>query len=221
MNILEKIVAHKKKEVDERKSLVPVKLLEQSTYFNNQVVSMKKYVTNPEKTGIIAEFKRKSPSKGMINVSSSVEQTSIGYMQAGASALSILTDKEFLRERKIIVKTDELIPVSPTRFLNMVKNQFVAVPAQFRKLTEAEFEVQKNHFMESADAKLIMYCQHLITDNQVEEIYLVTEETSATNDLKLFKKIPVICGIIRIPVITLPELLEKYPEVDLGFNQNH
>jgi|SRR5690554_204371 len=95
MNILEKIVAHKQKEVDERKSMVPVKLLERSVYFNSQVVSMKKYVTDPEKTGIIAEFKRKSPSKGMINVSSSVEQTSIGYMQAGASALSILTDKEF------------------------------------------------------------------------------------------------------------------------------
>ncbi|HLW19236.1 MAG TPA: indole-3-glycerol phosphate synthase TrpC [Cyclobacteriaceae bacterium] len=95
MNILEKIVAHKQKEVDERKDLVPVKLLERSIYFDNQVVSMKKYVTHPEKTGIIAEFKRKSPSKGMINVSSSVEKTTIGYMQAGASALSVLTDKEF------------------------------------------------------------------------------------------------------------------------------
>jgi indole-3-glycerol phosphate synthase len=52
-------------------------------------------VTHPEKSGIIAEFKRKSPSKGMINGSASVEQVSIGYMQAGASALSILTDKEY------------------------------------------------------------------------------------------------------------------------------
>src|SRR5690554_1217619 len=95
MNILEKIVAHKQKEVDERKDLVFVKLLERSIYFDNQVVSMKKYVTHPEKTGIIAEFKRKSPSKGMINVSSSVEKTTIGYMQAGASALSVLTDSEF------------------------------------------------------------------------------------------------------------------------------
>lgn len=56
---------------------------------------MKKYVVHPEKTGIIAEFKRKSPSKGLINGSAKVERTSIGYMQAGASALSILTDSEF------------------------------------------------------------------------------------------------------------------------------
>ncbi|GMQ27142.1 indole-3-glycerol phosphate synthase TrpC [Algoriphagus sp. oki45] len=95
MNILEKIIADKYKEVDEKKSLIPVKLLEKSIYFSGPVVSMKKYVSHPEKSGIIAEFKRKSPSKGWINASASVEQVSIGYMQAGASALSILTDKEY------------------------------------------------------------------------------------------------------------------------------
>lgn len=95
MNILEKIIADKYREVAEKSSILPVKLLEQSMYFEGKVVSMKKYVTNPEKSGIIAEFKRKSPSKGMINGSASVEKVSIGYMQAGASALSILTDKEY------------------------------------------------------------------------------------------------------------------------------
>jgi indole-3-glycerol phosphate synthase len=95
MNILDQIIADKYLEVADRKSLVPVKLLEQSIFFEGRVVSMKKYVTNPEKTGIIAEFKRKSPSKGMINSSSKVEKVSIGYMQAGASALSILTDTKY------------------------------------------------------------------------------------------------------------------------------
>jgi indole-3-glycerol phosphate synthase len=95
MNILEKIIADKYREVADKSSVLPIKLLEQSIYFEGKVVSMKKYVTNPEKSGIIAEFKRKSPSKGMINGSASIEQVSIGYMQAGASALSILTDKEY------------------------------------------------------------------------------------------------------------------------------
>lgn len=95
MNILDQIIADKHTEVSERKSLVPVKLLEQSIFFESQVVSMKKYVTNPEKTGIIAEFKRKSPSKGTINSTAKVEKVSIGYMQAGASALSILTDSKY------------------------------------------------------------------------------------------------------------------------------
>jgi indole-3-glycerol phosphate synthase len=95
MNILEKIIASKYQEVEERKSLIPVKLLEGSIFFEGKVVSMKKYVTHPDKSGIIAEFKRKSPSKGVINGTASVEKVSIGYMQAGASALSILTDKEY------------------------------------------------------------------------------------------------------------------------------
>ncbi len=95
MNILDQIIEHKRKEVAERKSLYPVKLLEQSIYFSTQPVSMTKYIQRDDKTGIIAEFKRKSPSKGIINAHASVERTSIGYMQAGASALSVLTDKKF------------------------------------------------------------------------------------------------------------------------------
>ncbi|MDR7130391.1 indole-3-glycerol phosphate synthase [Algoriphagus sp. 4150] len=95
MNILDKIIARKHVEVAERRSMVPVKLLEQSIFFDGKVVSMKKYVTDPQKSGIISEFKRKSPSKGLINGSASVEGVSIGYMQAGASALSILTDTDF------------------------------------------------------------------------------------------------------------------------------
>lgn len=99
MNILEKIIAHKYKEVAEKSSLVPVKLLEKSIYFESKAVSMRKYITRSDKTGIIAEYKRQSPSKGAINLSASVETVSIGYMQAGASALSILTDKEFFGGR--------------------------------------------------------------------------------------------------------------------------
>lgn len=95
MTILDEILEHKRKEVDERKSLYPVKLLQQSIYFPTSCVSLKKYLLREDKSGIIAEIKRRSPSKGVINPHVSVERTSIGYMQAGASALSILTDKQF------------------------------------------------------------------------------------------------------------------------------
>lgn len=94
-SILDQILEHKRKEVDERKSLYPVKLLEQSLYFSSQPVSIRKYIRREDKSGIIAEIKRKSPSKGVINQYVSVERTSIGYMQAGASAISVLTDKQF------------------------------------------------------------------------------------------------------------------------------
>ena len=95
VSILYQIIAHKRKEVDERKELYPVRFLEQSIYFSTPGVSLKKYLLREDKSGVIAEIKRKSPSKGIINPHVSVERTSIGYMQAGASALSVLTDTHF------------------------------------------------------------------------------------------------------------------------------
>jgi indole-3-glycerol phosphate synthase len=95
MNILDQILQSKSKEVEERKSLFPQKLLEQSIHFAVTPISLKKYLQRPDKSGVIAEIKRKSPSKGIINDRVSVERISIGYMQSGASALSVLTDKEF------------------------------------------------------------------------------------------------------------------------------
>lgn len=95
MDILEKIIAHKHKEVAENKSLYPVKLLQRSMFCNSKTVSLSKYILRDDKNGIIAEFKRKSPSKGLINGNAKVEKVSIGYMQAGASALSVLTDTTF------------------------------------------------------------------------------------------------------------------------------
>ena len=120
MDILEKIIAHKYREVEERKSLYPVKLLEQSIFFASPVVSLKKYVQRKDKSGIIAEFKRKSPSKGVINSAASVERTSIGYMQAGASALSILTDKEFFGGT-----SDDLTTARKFNFCPILRKDFV------------------------------------------------------------------------------------------------
>ena len=95
MNILEEIVQHKQDEIEKLRQIVPVKFLEQSVCFGSKPISLKEYIRREDKHGIIAEFKRKSPSKGDINRFASVEKTSIGYMQAGASALSILTDSRF------------------------------------------------------------------------------------------------------------------------------
>jgi indole-3-glycerol phosphate synthase len=105
MNILDQIIERKQEEVKESKSLYPVKLLEQSIFFSSPTVSLKKYIVRPDKTGIIAEFKRKSPSKGTINAYAPIERTTIGYMQAGASALSILTDKQFFGGSQEDLKT--------------------------------------------------------------------------------------------------------------------
>lgn len=125
MNILEQIVEYKKKEVAERKSLYPEKLLEQSVYFKTQPVSMKKYILRPDKTGIIAEFKKKSPSKGIINAHASVERTTIGYMQAGASALSVLTDKPSFGG-----SSEDLTTARKFNFCPIIRKDFTIDPYQ-------------------------------------------------------------------------------------------
>lgn len=95
MTILHEIVAHKKKEVALNKEIRPVKLLESSIYFETPVVSMTSYLKRSDKEGIIAEVKRKAPSTGILKKELDVEQLSIGYMQAGATALSVLTDENY------------------------------------------------------------------------------------------------------------------------------
>lgn len=95
MNILQKIVACKRKEIELLKVQNSVTLLEKSALFSRATNSLSWFLLDPEKSGIIAEFKRKSPSGGILNPDASVERITKGYTESGASALSILTDFPF------------------------------------------------------------------------------------------------------------------------------
>lgn len=124
-NILHEIIEHKRGEVAERKELHPTKLLERSIYFESTPVSLKRFLARPDMTGIIAEIKRRSPSKGDINKYISVEQLSLGYMQAGASALSILTDSKFFGG-----KNDDLSIGRKFNFCPILRKDFIIDPYQ-------------------------------------------------------------------------------------------
>lgn len=95
MNILETIIAKKKTEVAHQKTSVNEKDLEKLPPFKRETFSLKDFLLRKNKTGIIAEFKRRSPSKGIINAHSEVEEVTTGYTKHGASALSVLTDEYF------------------------------------------------------------------------------------------------------------------------------
>lgn len=97
MNILDTIVGYKRKEIEQNRDLYPIKLLEKSIYYNSPCVSLVKYLNRADLFGVIAEIKRASPSVGDLHPHVSVEKLSIGYMQHGASALSVLTDKQFFK----------------------------------------------------------------------------------------------------------------------------
>ncbi len=95
MNILDQIIERKREEVEARKVSTPVKELEQRAHFSRETVSLADAIRDKTKSGIIAEFKRRSPSKGVINGHAKADIVTRGYVAAGASALSVLTDEAF------------------------------------------------------------------------------------------------------------------------------
>ena len=95
MNILDRIVAGKRTEIAERKMLVPVKKLEEFPLFAPDRNSLAESIMDTSKSGIIAEFKRRSPSAGLINGQAEPGRVVAGYFRNGASGASVLTDKMF------------------------------------------------------------------------------------------------------------------------------
>lgn len=95
MNILDKIIETKKVEVANQKKVVSIAQLEKYAPFTRKCNSLKSNLLKEGASGIIAEFKQKSPSKGEINFNVKVEKATKGYVDAGASCLSVLTDYEY------------------------------------------------------------------------------------------------------------------------------
>ena len=118
-NILAKIVASKFGEVAARKKQVSIAALEAMPLFNRKCYSLKDSLLDPSKTGIIAEFKRQSPSKGVINGNAAVETVTQAYTKYGASGISVLTDHLYfggsLADLTIAVQND--IPVLRKDFI--------------------------------------------------------------------------------------------------------
>jgi indole-3-glycerol phosphate synthase len=95
MNILEEIIERKKGEVAQAKETVSAGELENSRFFGRKTFSLKKFLLDDSRTGIIAEFKRKSPSKGVFNALARPELITRAFTLNGASGLSVLTDEYF------------------------------------------------------------------------------------------------------------------------------
>ena len=93
MNILDKIVIDKRKEVKAKKIVLPVDFLQKSPLYSRNVISLSESIKSG--SGIIAEFKRRSPSKQVINHARSVIDVVKGYEKAGVSGISVLADTKY------------------------------------------------------------------------------------------------------------------------------
>jgi indole-3-glycerol phosphate synthase len=94
-NILNQIVARTRATVGLRKGLVPAAVLERYPFFNREPLSITRALKEQKGNGIIAEFKRQSPSKGVINATADPVEVAAAYARYGASAISVLTDEPF------------------------------------------------------------------------------------------------------------------------------
>jgi indole-3-glycerol phosphate synthase len=130
MNILDKIVLNKKAEVAEAKKNISIRELESSALFNRTTYSFKEFLTAPDRTGIIAEFKRRSPSKGIINDKVSVEAVTTAYAAAGASALSVLTDKDFFMGTKTDLHNARQVNQIPILRKDFMIDEFQVIEAK-------------------------------------------------------------------------------------------
>lgn len=149
MNILEQIVANKLVEVATNKIQHPVAALKTSAYFNRSGYSLKSKLNR--EAGIIAEFKRKSPSKGIIREEANSKEITLSYAAHGASACSILTDKNYFEG-----DNEDLIQSRPFLNIPVLRKDFMLDPYQ---IIEAK----------SIGADLILLIAECLTKSQIKE----------------------------------------------------
>ncbi len=104
MDILQKIINYKKPLLEQQKRQIPIEALQIHPYFKRKSLSLSNALTKPDSSGIIAEFKRRSPSKPAINLTADVQQVTTGYQKSGAAALSILTDTHFFGGKNLDIE---------------------------------------------------------------------------------------------------------------------
>lgn len=129
MNILERITQTKTAEVKAKKSLVSSSILEQSPLYNRSTFSVAKALKNSS-SGIIAEHKRRSPSKAVINQSHQLSNVINAYQENGATAISVLTDTNYFGG-----SLEDLFLARSAASIPLLRKDFVIDPYQ---ITEAK-----------------------------------------------------------------------------------
>lgn len=167
------------------------------------------YLPFDENSILINFFTSKIASKEIIILDKVVTESM--YAAKGI----VIKSMGFLKERKIQVNTTGLFP-SDT-FFNQLDSDFVNQVIK-DGLTEVQFESEKQKFLNSADAKLILFTLDYKTRYPDDNLIIISEETDISNDKKPFKKLPSICNILDLEIYTLPKYLSNIGGIDLEFH---
>lgn len=156
--ILDKIVEYKRKEVEDLKIKNPLSELKKTDRYNRKTYSLREFLLDDDKSGIISEFKRKSPSKGIINADAKVECVVAKYQQAKASAVSVLTDNvSFGGSSYDLIKSREVLQIP------LLRKDFIIDKYQI-------------HESKSLGADVILLIATILTAKEIEEFSTLAKD---------------------------------------------
>lgn len=161
-SFLDKIVAQKKLEVADAENITPkAMLIERALERRSQKLDFMAAVT-AKTVNIIAEVKRASPSKGIINADLNAPETAMTYEKGGAAAISVLTDEQFFKGTLL-----DLISVS----------QSVNIPVLRKDFTISDYQIYEAAAF-GADAVLLI--ARILTTAQIEEYLGICNDLNLT-----------------------------------------
>jgi indole-3-glycerol phosphate synthase len=207
MNILDKIVAQKKIEIEQSKQILSIKQLEETSSFQRNTFSLTKNLLKENSSGIIAEFKRKSPSKGIINDKFLSVDVVRQYENAGVAGSSVLTDEQFFggsNQDLINVRSEVQIPLLRKDFM-IDEYQFleaksigadvvlliasILTPKEVKHFTDIAKSLQLEVLLELHDETELDHVYHLVDMVGINNRNLKTFEVDIEQSIKMAEKI--------------------------------
>lgn len=225
-DILSEIIANKRFEVDLQKQAISIEQLQEGISEAPAIRSMKQALAS-SKSGVIAEFKRRSPSKGWIKQDARPEEIVLSYATAGASALSILTDEKFfggsLRDIRIARSLVE-IPILRKDFIideyQLYQAKIVGADAvlliaaaleqeKCNELTEKAHSLGLEVLLEIHSSEELVYINEKIDMVGTNNRNLGTFFTDVENSFRLAGQLPQDAVLVSESGISDPEIVKR------------
>lgn len=228
-DILTDIIAHKRKELVTQEAAVSMSLLESHIGDITAKYSMKQSLLSSS-TGIIAEFKRRSPSKGWINQEADVSVIPHNYEQAGAAALSILTDEMFfggslkdiritrptvnlpILRKDFIISRYQLLQAKVTQADAILLIAAALTPDECRTLAREAHKLQLEVLLELHREEELEYINEYVDMIGINNRNLGTFHTDTENSFRLIEKLPKDKVLVSESGISQPETVARLRE---------
>lgn len=225
-DILEEIIAHKQFEIEQQKAAISEELLINNCNEPMPRVSMRAALASSP-YGIIAEFKRRSPSKGWIKENAQADIIPPAYEAAGASALSILTDEKFFggtlkdirsarpRVQLPILRKDFIIDEYQLYQARIVGADAILLIAaalkkeQCKALAAKAHELELEVLLEIHSEQELEYVDENIDMVGVNNRNLGTFHTDVENSFRLAEKLPADMLLVSESGISNPETVKQ------------